>query len=141
MCGLLVFALLLGSAAATLAYISHRFDLEVLEREHIEVRDAFMKHAAVMANAALKGVTERDALESLARGDYARIHNLLGKPLDDQFGFEFVYITDAAGKLVYSSEFGQRDARKYFKKLTKSLEMLAQKVPPRWRRHCDDLSK
>lgn len=127
--GLIVFALLLGSAAGIVGYVAYRLDREAMERESASIRNAFSKHAAYMADNALTGNTEKETLESLARGDYERIHHLIGKPMDEDLGFEFVYITDATGKLIYSSEFGKSGARHYFENLLQSLTALTYHVP------------
>lgn len=128
--GVVVFAMLLGGAAIGLQHIAGYFDVETAARKQASVRYALSSHASAMVGAAMETAAEKETLASLVHQDYARIHETLGQPLGQQFGFEFVYVTDAAGKLVYSSEFGREGARSYFGLLTSALERLAHEVPP-----------
>lgn len=122
--------MLLGGAAIGLQQIAVYFDAETAARKQASIRYALSNHASAMAGATMVTAAEKDTLASLVDRDYARIHAMLGQPLGKQFGFEFVYVTDAAGKLVYSSEFGREGARTYFGLLTSALERLAHEVPP-----------
>ncbi|MFG1344646.1 EAL domain-containing protein [Xanthobacter autotrophicus DSM 431] len=105
--GLVVLALLIASLGAIIVLASLKSDRQVIERERQALLASLRSHAAVMERALATSDQEEVTLNALARGAIEQVHERYGRRLNDGFGFEFVYIVDANGKVLYASERGK----------------------------------
>lgn len=105
--GLVILALLIAVLGAIVVLASLRSDRQSAERERQALLASLRAHATVMERALATTDRERDTLDDLARGATDRVHDRYGRRLSDGFGFEFVYIVDADGKVLYASEHGK----------------------------------
>ncbi|MDI4666139.1 EAL domain-containing protein [Xanthobacter autotrophicus] len=86
-----------------------RQDDKARVRERTALLASLRAREAVMAQALVTTNDEQDTLKHLVSGDFTPLHRSFGLKLHDGFGFEFVYITDARGNVIYSSERGQQN--------------------------------
>jgi len=105
--GLVALALLVAALGAVIVMASLRNDRQSAVRERQALLASLRAHETVMKRALATAESEQATLSALSNGDLARVHERFGRRLNDGFGFEFVYITDAKGNVIYSSENGK----------------------------------
>ena len=107
--GLVALALLVGGLVTVFVLAGLRQDDKARTRERVALLASLHAREMVMEQALAATNDERETLQHLALGDKTPLHRRFGKKLNDGFGFEFVYITDARGRVIYSSERGEQD--------------------------------
>lgn len=100
-------ALLVAGLVAVFVSAGLRQDDKTRVRERAALLASLRAREAVMEQALATAEDDRTTLGHLARGELATLHQRFGERLSTGFGFEFVYITDAKGQVVYASERGQ----------------------------------
>lgn len=128
MTGIIIFLLLIGIGGAVLSYLARGVDLEVAAREKTALQASLDQRTEMMKNAVASKNMEQAALSGLERNDLSHIHQEYGALLSDDYNFEYVYVTDADGQLVYSSEFGQSGEQAHFQRLRGALEQLSRQA-------------
>ncbi|MFS8038073.1 putative bifunctional diguanylate cyclase/phosphodiesterase [Xanthobacter sp. AM11] len=107
-------AVLVAGLGAAVFVASLRKDDESGTRERAALLASLEAHGSVMARALATAEEEGATLDAIAGGDLPKLHRRFGERLNTGFGFEFVYITDADGNIIYSSEQGELGATKAF---------------------------
>ena len=115
-------ALLVAGLVAVFVSAGLRQDDKTRMRERAALLASLRAREAVMEQALATAEDDRTTLQHLVQGDVAAVHHRFGQRLNDGFGFEFVYITDARGKVIYSSERGQLDDRRAFDWIRPAIE-------------------
>ncbi len=95
-------------------YAGMKQDEKAGMRERLALLAALQAHETLIQQAMASSEDERQVLSQLASGDVDRLHERFGKRLNDRFGLEFVYIIDANGEVLYSSENGKTGERKAY---------------------------
>lgn len=115
--GLIALFVLVGGVSAALVYATIRSDERADAHERHAVATAFAAHAAHMRKV-LEGMTadEEAALRAeLEQRQLDVVHQRIGLRLNRGFGFEYVYVLDGTGQVLYSLEDGARNAKVQFK--------------------------
>ncbi|MFG1264013.1 MULTISPECIES: putative bifunctional diguanylate cyclase/phosphodiesterase [Xanthobacter] len=112
--GLGALALLVAGLVGVFVYAGMKQDEKAGMRERLALLAALHAHEELIQQAMATSEDERQVLGQLASGDIARLHERFGRRLNDGFGLEFVYIIDAKGNLLYSSENGKTGEQKAF---------------------------
>lgn len=95
-------------------YAGMKQDEKAGMRERMALLASLQAHEALIRQAMATAEDEQQILHELASGDLSHLDERFGRRLNDGFGFEFVYIIDAKGDLVYSSERGKTGERKAY---------------------------
>ncbi|MFG1248579.1 putative bifunctional diguanylate cyclase/phosphodiesterase [Xanthobacter flavus] len=95
-------------------YAGMKQDEKAGMRERLALLAALQAHESLIQQAMATSEDEKQVLTQLAAGDLARLHERFGRRLNEGFGLEFIYITDANGDVLYSSENGKPGERKAY---------------------------
>lgn len=112
--GLAALALLMAGLVGVFVYAGFKQDEKAGTRERLALLAALRAHETLILQAMATSENERQVLGQLASGDIDDLHERFGRRLNDGFGFEFVYITDANGDVLYSSERGKTGDRRAY---------------------------
>ncbi|MFG1377371.1 putative bifunctional diguanylate cyclase/phosphodiesterase [Xanthobacter autotrophicus] len=112
--GLIALALLVAGLVTVFVLAGLRQDDTARTRERAALLASLRARETVMEQALVATNDEQEALHHLALGDMTPLHRRFGMKLNTGFGFEFVYITDAKGQVIYSSERGEQNQLRAF---------------------------
>lgn len=111
--GFAALAILVGGLVLVFVHAGFKQDEKANVRERQALLASLRAHESLIRQVMLASQDERATLAELSSGNLLQFHRQFGRKLNEGFGFEFVYITDAKGNLLYSSErggFGDRRA-------------------------------
>ena len=114
--GLAALLVLMGGVGATLIHATMRNDRLANARDQQAVILALKARMNEMERA-LAGLTagrEEEVLEDLAAGRRDGLRALISRPLHEGFGFEYTFVVDAQGQLIYASGSGPQDTAAAF---------------------------
>lgn len=112
--GLAALALLVVGLVGVFIYAGMKQDEKATMRERLALLASLQAHEALIQQAMATADEERQVLRALASGDLSQLDERFGRRLNEGFGFEFVYIVDAKGDVLYSSERGKAGERKAY---------------------------
>ncbi|MFG1362858.1 putative bifunctional diguanylate cyclase/phosphodiesterase [Xanthobacter versatilis] len=115
-------ALLVAGLVTVFVLAGLRQDDKARTRERAALLSSLRARETVMEQALVATNDERQALRQLVLGDMTPLHRHFGQKLNDGFGFEFVYITDARGRVVYSSERGEQNELRAYSWIRPAIE-------------------
>ncbi|MFG1304514.1 EAL domain-containing protein [Xanthobacter autotrophicus] len=115
-------ALLVVGLVTVFVVAGLRQDDKARTRERAALLTSLRARETVMEQALVATNDEREALRQLALGDMTSLHRRFGVKLNDGFGFEFVYISDAKGRIIYSSERGEQNQLRAYSWIRPAIE-------------------
>ncbi|MEP9353160.1 EAL domain-containing protein [Xanthobacter sp. KR7-65] len=120
--GLGALALLVVGLVVVFVYAGLKQDDKAGLRERVALLASLKAHETIMQQALATSQDEQATLDALSTGNLAQVHQRYGRRLNDGFGFEFVYITDAKGNVLYASERGKLDERRAYDWIKPAIE-------------------
>lgn len=114
MAGLAALALLVVGLVGVFIYAGLKQDEKAGMRERLALLAALRAHENLIQQAMASTEDEQRVLGHLSGGDLDGLHQKVGQRLTEGFGLEFIYIIDADGDILYSSEYGRAGAREAY---------------------------